>query len=451
MESFLFEHFEYIETPILILNTNWNILFQNTLFKSTLKQYDIDESSFVFFLKTNWNLFVGKLRKNYPLKKGGLVIYGHKNGETLFVSIQTIKHSFLEEIRKEIIHEFTMRFSHIFNNWISIAQYFVNSFPEQKNKKELQELLKQMSDIIETLSLFSTSICGYINPTLFFIETTINEAIKKTEPIHKSQASLKKIEFNFKVKIKENLQIDGDFHEFSKALIQILKNSFEAMPKGGVISISSYRNEKGRIVILIEDEGSGIDDDSIFKVTEPFFTTKKMKRNGLGLTYALGVVKKHKGKLDISSSFSGTSVKIELPIAQRVGLLHFKNRTGTILVVDDEKIIADSLYKMLSKKGYNVMKAYSGTSGISLYKENQSEIDIIISDYGMDGVNGEEFSEFIKREAFKNGIEKPFFMLYTGWGVQLKEQDLSHKGVDAIYAKPLSGEQFHEIIQKIRK
>ncbi|MBN2694157.1 hybrid sensor histidine kinase/response regulator [bacterium] len=451
MDNFLFQYFEYIETPILVLNTDWEILFQNTLFKSTLKEYNIDESSFLFFLKNNWNLFVGKLKKSYPLKRGGLVVYGNRDKETLFVSLQSIKPAFLEEIRKDIIHEFTMRFSHIFNNWVSIAQHFLNIFPEQRGKRELQELLKQMRDIIETLSLFSSSICGYINPNLYFIEDVINDALKKTEPIHKAQASLKKIEYIITIDVKESIQIDGDFDELSKALIQILKNSFEAMPKGGKLSINSYKNDRNRVVITIEDSGSGIDDESIFKVTEPFFTTKKMKRDGLGLTYALGVVKKHKGKIDINSSLQGTVVKIEIPVAQRVGILNFKERARTILVVDDEKIIADSVAKMLSKKGYNVIKAYSGTSGISLYKEHQSEIDIIISDYGMDSINGEDFSQYVKKEAYKNGVDKPYFMLYTGWGVQLKEQDLSPKGIDAIYSKPLSGEQFHEIIQNIRK
>jgi signal transduction histidine kinase len=122
-----------------------------------------------------------------------------------------------------------------------------------------------------------------------------------------------KLERNFKA---ESLPLVCDPHQLEQALLAVEINSVEAMPDGGVLTISVTPEEQSAMIrIDISDTGVGIRNEDLPHVFEPFFTTKHDgKGTGLGLAVVYGIVKRHGGTVEIRSQITtGTTLSIRLP------------------------------------------------------------------------------------------------------------------------------------------
>lgn len=110
--------------------------------------------------------------------------------------------------------------------------------------------------------------------------------------------------------------LDCDPHQLKQVFINLIKNAIESMPEGGEIKISVKVLDGKKMYISIQDEGCGIEEDSLPNLGEPFFTTK-IDGTGLGLMVTNQIIKDHKGKINIESSPSkGTKVYVTLPVYQ---------------------------------------------------------------------------------------------------------------------------------------
>lgn len=140
------------------------------------------------------------------------------------------------------------------------------------------------------------------------IEIIINHVIT----LLKTQSNLNSIEL---IKsIEPNLPlIQCNENQLKQVFINFLKNSIEAMEKGGRITIEIRKHHTDTIMIRIIDQGSGIPEHLLSKIGEPFFTTKE-KGTGLGLMICKNIIEEHKGNLKIDSSSNGTKVEILLPL-----------------------------------------------------------------------------------------------------------------------------------------
>ena len=102
-------------------------------------------------------------------------------------------------------------------------------------------------------------------------------------------------------------------NQLKQVFINILKNSIEAMPNGGIIDIKVKAIERDKVSICFIDQGTGIPEDRIPKLGEPFYTTKE-KGTGLGLMTSYKIIENHDGRLEISSKINeGTTVEVILP------------------------------------------------------------------------------------------------------------------------------------------
>ena len=109
-----------------------------------------------------------------------------------------------------------------------------------------------------------------------------------------------------------------DFKRLQQAFINIIWNAIEAMPRGGVLSVSTdFDSERNLVTIEISDTGLGIPEEDLERIFEPFFTTKaETKGVGLGLSVAYGIVRQHHGEIRVQSSVgSGTRFILQLPVA----------------------------------------------------------------------------------------------------------------------------------------
>ena len=161
------------------------------------------------------------------------------------------------------------------------------------------------------------------------------------------------------------------------------------------------------VQLVVEDSGPGVPPHLVDKIFEPFFTTKDVGTGtGLGLSLAHSIMTEHKGRIfHQPSSLGGAGFVLEFPAAsalpapRRIGgnttLLAAKPaapeapHAGKILVLDDEKSIAEMLGEMLGLLGYTPTICHAASHALELM--DQEDFDLIISDFRMPGINGRQF------------------------------------------------------------
>jgi CheY-like chemotaxis protein len=203
--------------------------------------------------------------------------------------------------------------------------------------------------------------------------------------------------------------------QFELAMLNLAINARDAMPHGGRIEIragsarlpASATAKAGSYVwIEVADSGSGMASETLDRATEPFFSTKPTgKGTGLGLSMVRGFVEQLGGMLTISSEVgAGTKVRLWFPEADEPAA---KAETGadaappaqaqaTILLVDDDSLIASSTKLLLEAIGHSVIDVDSAESAIEVLERN-APIDLIMTDYAMPGMTGLELASYVRR------------------------------------------------------
>lgn len=206
-------------------------------------------------------------------------------------------------------------------------------------------------------------------------------------------------------------------------------------------------------MLYVEDSGHGMDETTIARMFEPFFTTKERgKGTGLGLSIVHGIIRSHQGFIDVESTLGkGTTFKIFLPLIQ-TGILEgdgpdeqiiFKGE-GTILIVDDEELIRDTMSDMLKMAGYHVLSAQNGYEAFELYKQQHISVDLVITDMGMPFMNG---IELFKKLIQQNPTIKVIFS--TGYLEQGSKSDLLKMGAVDVIFKPYRMQELLKLVKMV--
>ena len=214
--------------------------------------------------------------------------------------------------------------------------------------------------------------------------------------------------------LAENLPlVDADATQIRQVVMNLLTNAIEAIEhRGGSITISTeakycdrdalkepspfQKLEPGSYVVLqIADTGSGMSQETLSKIFDPFYTTKFTGR-GLGLAAVLGIVKAHHGAINIASELGvGTTVTVMLPAK---GVAAGSTETEPVkrederivLIVDDDKRVLKVGERILSMAGYTVLKAEDGRMGLHVFRQRTDDIDVVLLDMTMPHLSGEE-------------------------------------------------------------
>ncbi|HWO10770.1 MAG TPA: PAS domain-containing protein, partial [Polyangiaceae bacterium] len=175
----------------------------------------------------------------------------------------------------------------------------------------------------------------------------------------------------------------------------------------------------GRYAFLeVEDDGCGMTYETLARMCEPFFSTKFMGR-GLGLSVVLGIVRGHRGTLQVESALGkGARFVVLLPqvsAAPSVGVAPTEARAarGTLLLVDDEDLVRTTSSVMLEDAGFRVLAAADGQEGLELFERHMAEIDAVILDLTMPRLDGEQCLRRLR--ALRPGIP---VLLMSGYSVQ---------------------------------
>ncbi len=403
-------------------------LLQKNLFSDLIENKD-DIAKIINEIQNNG--FCGAQKIVFRNKNGqtNLLLSAHlinvkENPEDLLLIIANKEDSLSKELnalaysmKMEAIEQLSRGVSHEFNNILSGIIGFSEVLKMQlRHDEHAQSYLEKIifsankgAKLVKDLYIFSQKSETY--PELL----DINEIILKfknfvTEFLNHN------IRFELNL-AKESLPVLVDPSKIQAMLLNLFSNSKDAMPLGGVISISTelfdidYRfketygfGDSGKYVLItFTDSGSGIDEKIRDKIFEPFFTTKEVgKGTGLGLSIVFGIVKQHKGYITVSSDKGFTSFKIYLPyMVNTKGLEDTKqiqkpiSDANIIVIIEDNPVVNNLIRDILEAFNYRVILASNAEELVQII-ENNKKINLIIINSQMYYKDGIKLSDFIK-------------------------------------------------------
>jgi nitrogen-specific signal transduction histidine kinase/CheY-like chemotaxis protein len=256
-----------------------------------------------------------------------------------------------------------------------------------------------------------------------------------------------------------------DQGQIDQVLLNIYVNAWQAMPGGGDLYIqtenvtldlnfvSPYGLPPGKYVkVSVTDTGIGMDESTLKRVFDPFFSTKTKERGtGLGLASAYGIVQNHDGIITAYSvKDQGATFSIYLPAtdksapAERKPDQEILGGTETILLVDDEEMILSAGRKMLEKMGYTVITAENGQKAIAAFSADQAGIDMVVLDMVMPEMSGGDTYDRLKHidPAIK-------VLLSSGYSVNGQATDILNRGCNGFIQKPFDLKSFSRKIREV--
>ncbi len=206
-----------------------------------------------------------------------------------------------------------------------------------------------------------------------------------------------------------------DPNQLELALLNLALNGRDAMPQGGRLTITARREtvENGvqdlrpgdYVCIAVTDTGTGMDEATLKRAAEPFFTTKGVgKGTGLGLSMVHGLAAQSEGATRITSRVGlGTTVELWLPVAaddeasrrQAAAAVLGPARSCSVLIVDDDPMVAATTAAMLEDLGHSVLVVSSGALALNVVRSD-ARIDLLVTDYAMPGMTGAELAKHIR-------------------------------------------------------
>jgi PAS domain S-box-containing protein len=260
---------------------------------------------------------------------------------------------------------------------------------------------------------------------------------------------------------------DVDEGQMGQVINNLIINADQAMPDGGVISVTAENVSitaadhlpipEGRYVLIsIQDQGEGISPENLSKIFDPYFTTKE-RGSGLGLATVYSIIKSHQGHLDVESTKGvGTIFRLYLPASEHaiepvenmVPAVNMPAGTGRILVMDDEEIIREIAREILSHLGYEVEVCGDGRSALTLYQEalnSGNRYDAVIMDLTIQGGMGgkETMKALLGIDPTVKGI------VSSGYSNDPILAHFRQYGFSGMVSKPYTVKELQEILQEL--
>jgi len=243
----------------------------------------------------------------------------------------------------------------------------------------------------------------------------------------------------------------ADSGQIEQVILNLAINARDAMPQGGTLTIETLPDEAGGSgLLLISDDGHGIEPQLLPRIFEPFFTTKPVgKGTGLGLSSSYGIVTSAQGHIEVDSTHGkGTTFRVRLPAGSPDELAppqiqdkHIEHAAREILLVEDEQMLARLACSVLRAEGYVVRLADSGGAALETLLQMKRAPDLLVTDVVMPGLNG---PELVHRARARFPDIKVLFM--TGYGAHV----INHFGQSeqaVVLKKPFTAEQLARAVR----
>jgi PAS domain S-box-containing protein len=336
---------------------------------------------------------------------------------------QEMQQRLLQSQKLEAIGQLAGGISHDFNNILTAILIQVNLLQEEKGftgevKEALSDVeaeVRRAADLTRQLLLFSRR--QLVQSKVFDLNSLLGNILKMLRRLIGEHIQL---QFNGAT---ESLWVQADPSMMEQVVTNLVVNARDAIHKGGRISLStgllvldetaSSRHPDAYpgtfATLAVSDTGCGMDAETLKRIFEPFFTTKEAGRGtGLGLATVFGIMRQHKGWIEVRSApGEGSCFTAVLPATEperpdpKLDDRLEKHRRGseTILLVEDEASLRKALPDFLRKLGYRVLVAANGEEALAQWKVEGARIDLLLSDVVMPGgLTGLDLADRLLRE-----------------------------------------------------
>lgn len=372
---------------------------------------------------------------------------------------------FLRSQRMESIGTLATGIAHNLNNMLTpilMGAELLQQIEDRSDQRLMLEALEQSAgraaDLVRQLLLFGRGIEGV-------------NAVVSLRHVIAEVTSMARRTFPQNIAITDEVAADlrpvkGDQTQMVQVLLNLCVNARDAMPQGGSLAIRA-----GNLIVNdtlaarhgvsagwyagleVADTGTGIARENLERIFDPFFTTKEFgKGTGLGLSTALGIVRSHRGFLDVASEPGrGSTFRVLLPaqddaVAAPAAILGVdRNHRGQgelILVIDDEPYMLSVITQILHKFGYRAITAKNGAVGLQEYERHRTEIAAVITDLMMPVMDGIEFITALR------AID-PALPIIAMSGLTTNDQKAKEAGANHFLPKPCTIEALSGTLETV--
>jgi PAS domain S-box-containing protein len=370
--------------------------------------------------------------------------------------------------RLEMAGSIAGHIAHDFNNLLTpllayphfIREKLPPDSPSRQDLDVIETTAQQIADINQQLLALSRR--GYYEQRVL----NINSIIENVMVLLKRSDQMSGIEVD--LRLEENLMhIKGSSEQLLRVIHNLCQNALDAMGGKGRLTITTepvyletplkkYESvDQGEYIkVTVADTGNGIPLKIQDKIFDPFFTTKEATRqrgSGLGLSVVHGIVKDHKGYIDLESTEGkGTTFSLYFPVChEEIAEAEVSKCTGGdefIMVVDDDKLQVEVSSRIMKKLGYEVVGATSGESALAMMRQLKSEgrlPDLVVLDMIMgSGMGG---TETFRR--MKEINPKQRAIIVSGYAESAQVGQAQQLGAGAYLRKPVSLEKLAQAIR----
>lgn len=358
--------------------------------------------------------------------------------------------------------------AHDFNNQLASIMGFAELISASDDIAKIKKYVQRIFNAAEVSGNLTRKLLTFSRQDNLKLEpVNMHELINETIELL-SHSIDKRIAFQYD-REAEHVNVMGDKSLLQNALLNLGVNAKDAMPEGGLIKVSlkniaiAERSSSlycksltppDQLQIEFADTGYGISEQHLNKIFDPFYTTKAIgSGTGLGLASVYGTIQQMHGTIDVESEEGkGTRFIIWLPLNKGVEQTKDdKNDKAqetslpkTILVVDDEPQLRQICKDFLEVLGHHCLVAENGHDAIRVYQENQQEIELVIMDMIMPGMNGKDAFEELKK---LNPNVK--VIISSGFTADNATSDLLLSGVKKVIGKPFKLKELENHVNEI--
>ncbi len=380
--------------------------------------------------------------------------------EKAFEELQATRDQLLRSERLRATGELASGVAHDFNNVLGAILGRVQLVRRQMDRGErdlaglgeslgvIEIAARDGAETVRRLRQFSIGESPAAGGTAVDLPSVVREAVELTRPRWKHEAEAEGREISVVTSLRDGTWVTGRANELREALVNLILNAADAMPQGGVIRIGVTPAD-GEVALVVEDNGTGMDEETRKRMFDPFFTTKGARGTGLGMSMIYGIVQRAGGRIDVRSALGiGTVVDVylrrseppseapaETPIEPAAPLQRLR-----VLVVDDEDIVRELLRDILTDLGHEVEDHPGAEEALAQFETGA--YDLVLTDLGMPGVSGWDVARVIRQRD-----RHVVIAFVTGWGDEVHPNAMREAGADHVVPKPFSIEDLVEVLQ----
>jgi signal transduction histidine kinase/CheY-like chemotaxis protein len=379
-----------------------------------------------------------------------------------------LQEQLLQSQKMEAIGTLAGGVAHDFNNLLmgmqaNLSMLQIDNDSTRTNRKKL----KRIEDQIQSGAALTRQLLGYARKDKYVITTIdMHHLIKET--LHVIRRTNKNV-LTTQALYAPSALVEADRGQMELVLLNLFVNAVDAMPRGGELKVASRiithsdmadiwpGLKPGRYLeIRVSDSGTGMDQATIGRIFEPFFTTKAPGRGtGLGLASVYSVVKKHAGRVRVTSRVgqgstftllfpaSGNSMPTacEMPAA---AALSAPSNGRQILIVEDDAAILALIGGMVQSLGYTSLLAGEGREAIRIFKDRHATIELVILDMIMPHMDGYDVFEALR--AIDPQVK---IIVASGFGPSARLEEILSQGPHLLLKKPFNRSALSQAMDRL--